>query len=148
MHVTHCRERDCRVSLQVCAAADTLRAKSPKNPAKAGTGTEFALFQAVGNCFPGNERGSREFMRKTALALIAVAGVAAVVGAPVANASATCSMVPSWCGKPDTDSNKSITNVGPNHNTSVPEPGTLVLLAAGVTAIGGAAWRRRRAKKD
>ena len=80
-------------------------------------------------------------MRKTALALIAVAGVAAVVGAPTANALQTCNAVRSWCG-PDQG------NKGTTHNTSVPEPGTLVLLAAGVSAIGGAAWRRRRAKKD
>ena len=37
-------------------------------------------------------------MRKTALALIAVAGVAAVVSAPTANAFGTCSSVHSWCG--------------------------------------------------
>jgi len=89
-------------------------------------------------------------MRKTALALIAVAGVAAVVGAPVANASATCFAVRSWCSAEQNkvtnhDSGK-VTNNQPG--TSVPEPGTLALLAAGVTAIGGAAWRRRRAKKD
>ena len=89
-------------------------------------------------------------MRKTALALIAVAGVAAVVGAPVANATATCFAVRSWCGHED--SNKSTSHDPGKANstpvTSVPEPGTLALLAAGVTAIGGAAWRRRRAKKD
>ena len=92
-------------------------------------------------------------MRKTALALIAVAGVAAVVGAPTANAFGTCSSVHSWCG--DQASNKGTTRDGKQGDgdsngspTSVPEPGTLVLLAAGVTAIGGAAWRRRRSKKD
>jgi len=93
-------------------------------------------------------------MRKTALALIAVAGVAAVVSAPTANAFGTCSSVHSWCG--DHASNKGTsrqgqegdTSTNPNNPTSVPEPGTLVLLAAGVTAIGGAALRRRRSKKD
>jgi hypothetical protein len=90
-------------------------------------------------------------MRKTALALIAVAGVAAVVGAPTANAFGTCSSVHSWCGHEA--SNKGTNrdghgNDGGTKPTSVPEPGTLVLLAAGVTAIGGAALRRRRSKKD
>ncbi len=90
-------------------------------------------------------------MRKSALALIAVAGVAAVVGAPTANAFGTCSSVHSWCGGPQ-ESNKGTNRDGKGEqgapSTSVPEPGTLVLLAAGVTAIGGAAWRRRRSKKD
>lgn len=92
-------------------------------------------------------------MRKTALALIAVAGVAAVVGAPTANAFGTCSSVHSWCGAQE--SNKGTNRDGHGNDqgtnpspTSVPEPGTLVLLAAGVTAIGGAALRRRRSKKD
>lgn len=83
-------------------------------------------------------------MRKTALALIAVAGVAAIVGAPAAYAGSTCSMIKSLCGP--VESNKG-TNHDPQKPASVPEPGTLALLAAGVTAIGGAAWRRRRAQK-
>jgi hypothetical protein len=88
-------------------------------------------------------------MRKTALALIAVAGVAAVVSAPTANAFATRSSVHS--ASVPQDSNKGTDRDGNGNkgapNTSVPEPGTLVLLAAGVTAIGGAALRRRRSKK-
>ena len=95
-------------------------------------------------------------MRKTALALIAATGMAAILGAPVANAFSTCSSVHSWCG--DKENNKGTNRegspagspgTGTTTTTSVPEPGTLVLLAAGVTAIGGAALRRRRAaKKD
>ena len=92
-------------------------------------------------------------MRKTALALIAVAGVAAVVSAPTANAFATRSSVHS--ASVPQESNKGTDRDGkgygdkgtPSTSTSVPEPGTLVLLAAGVTAIGGAALRRRRSKK-
>jgi PEP-CTERM motif len=88
-------------------------------------------------------------MRKTALALIAVVGVAAVVGAPTANAFATRSSVHS-SGVPQ-ESNKVTKHDGQGNSVptaSVPEPGTLALLASGVTAIGAAAWRRRRAKKD
>jgi PEP-CTERM motif len=85
-------------------------------------------------------------MRKTALALIAVAGVAAIVGAPAAYAGSTCSMIKSLCGP--VESNKGTNrDHDPAVPASVPEPGTLALLAAGVTAIGGAAWRRRRALK-
>ena len=95
-------------------------------------------------------------MRKTALALIAATGMAAILGAPVANAFSTCSSVHSWCG--DKENNKGTnregspagspgTGTGTTTTTSVPEPGTLVLLAAGVTAIGGAALRRKRAAK-
>lgn len=96
-------------------------------------------------------------MRKTALGLIAVAGVAAILGAPAANAFSTCSSVHSWC-QPQ-ENNKGTTRDGnpgsqapggsSTTSTSVPEPGTLVLLGAGVAAIGGAALRRKRAaKKD
>lgn len=91
-------------------------------------------------------------MRKTALALIAVVGIAAVVGAPTANAFATRSSLHS--SNVPQESNK-VTNrdgyEGQGNSVptaSVPEPGTLALLASGVTAVGAAAWRRRRAKKD
>jgi PEP-CTERM motif len=93
-----------------------------------------------------------DFMRKTALALIAIAGVAAICASP-AQAFSTCSSAHGWCGP--SESNKGTTrdgspgSGGTTTSTSVPEPGTLVLLAAGVTAIGGAALRRKRAaKKD
>jgi hypothetical protein len=96
-------------------------------------------------------------MRKTALALIAATGMAAIMAAPAANAFSSCSSVHSWCSG-DKENNKGTTRdgspsgspgSGTTTSTSVPEPGTLVLLAAGVTAIGGAALRRKRAaKKD
>lgn len=100
-------------------------------------------------------------MRKTALALIAVAGVAAVVAAPTASAFATRSSVHESNkgtnhqgnqgnqGNQGSDQDGGYKGSDPNgSSTSVPEPGTLMLLAAGVTAIGGAALRRRRLKKD
>ena len=93
-------------------------------------------------------------MRKTALALIAATGIAAICAAP-AQAFSTCSSAHGWCGP--SESNKGTTrdgspgtgsgSGGSTTSTSVPEPGTLVLLAAGVTAIGGAALRRKRAAK-
>jgi hypothetical protein len=96
-------------------------------------------------------------MRKISVTLVAVATLVGFgVGVPVAEAGSTCKMVPSWCPA-DThqDSNKgqdfypggksggSVTK-----STSVPEPGALALLFSGVTAVGGIALRRKRAKKD
>jgi hypothetical protein len=93
-----------------------------------------------------------DFMRKTALALIAATAIAAICAAPAAQAFATR-------GSGPTESNKGTYRDGgapggaPSGinsgapSTSVPEPGTLVLLAAGVTAIGGAALRRKRAAR-
>ena len=96
-------------------------------------------------------------MRKISVTLVAVATLVGFgVGMPVAEAGSTCKMVPSWCpadthqefgkgqefnhnGSPDTPVTKT---------TSVPEPGALALLFSGVTAVGGIALRRKRAKKD
>jgi hypothetical protein len=85
-------------------------------------------------------------MRQVGLALAVTALMA--LGAPIAEAGATCKIIPSWC--PGDSSTK-----GESHNgtigttrTSVPEPGTLMLLAAGVTAVGSAVYRRRKNKKD
>jgi PEP-CTERM motif len=87
-----------------------------------------------------------DFMRTTALAWVAVIGLAGF-GAQAAHAAVTCSIIPSWC--PAGESGDQSNNKGDSHpRKSVPEPGTMMLLAAGVTAVGGAVWRRKRAKKD
>lgn len=89
-------------------------------------------------------------MRKTALALIAVAGIAAVMNAPTASAfggSRSSFQFNNKSTNPENGNPTSAPSAGAP-STSVPEPGTLMLLAAGVTAIGGAALRRRRSKKD
>jgi PEP-CTERM motif len=94
-------------------------------------------------------------MRKISVTLVAVATLVGFA-VPVAEAGSTCKMVPSWCPA-DThqDSNKGQDfhpgdNSGGNvtKSTSVPEPGALALLFSGVTAVGGIALRRKRAKKD
>jgi hypothetical protein len=92
-----------------------------------------------------------DFMRKISVTLVAVATLAGFgFGVPVAEAGVTCKMVPSWCPA-DTHQNFN-NNGGPNvpvtKSTSVPEPGALALLFSGVTAVGGIALRRKRAKKD
>lgn len=87
-------------------------------------------------------------MRQVGLAFVAVMALMAL-GAPLAEAAITCKIIHSMC--PDDRSS----NEDHNHNggttgtekTSVPEPGTLMLLAAGVTAVGGAVYRRRKNKK-
>jgi len=74
---------------------------------------------------------------------VALASVTAalVLAAPMgAQAGVTCKMVKSWCTADRFEREESTTR-------SVPEPGTLMLLAAGVTAVGGAALRRRKSKK-
>jgi hypothetical protein len=96
-------------------------------------------------------------MRKISVTLVAVATLVGFgMGMPVAEAGSTCKLVPSWC---PADTHQEFSkgqefdhNGGPNtpvtKSTSVPEPGALALLFSGVTAVGGIALRRKRAKKD
>jgi PEP-CTERM motif len=86
-------------------------------------------------------------MRQAGLALVAITAFMGL-GVPVAEAGITCKVIPSWC--PGDRSTKGRSNEGLGttsvHKTSVPEPGTLMLLAAGASAAGVAVFRRRKNK--
>jgi hypothetical protein len=80
-------------------------------------------------------------MRKMGIALASVTA-ALVLAAPMgAQAGVTCKWVKSWCPADDF-----VVRGESEKRHSVPEPGTLMLLAAGVTAVGGAALRRKNKK--
>ena len=83
-------------------------------------------------------------MRQTRLALI---GVAALIAFEVSNAEAatTCKILKSMCADIQQVEKRNERDQAP---TSVPEPATLMLLGAGVTAVGAAVARRRKNKKD
>jgi PEP-CTERM motif len=96
----------------------------------------------------------RGFMRRASLALVAIVAFAGV-GVPVAEAGVTCKVVPSWCPSNNDDKHKGSVGVARggdpsvgSKQTPVPEPGSLMLLAAGASAVGGAVLRRRKRKKD
>jgi len=93
-----------------------------------------------------------------------------VIGLQTAEAGVTCRVAPGWCSpekgfsamhRNDTNSNNTnsdhtnsdrtnsdrTNSDHPEHRpTSVPEPATLMLLGAGVSAVGAAALRRRKRK--
>lgn len=80
-------------------------------------------------------------MRQLVTAFIALTAWVAF-GAPASQAGVTCSHIPSWCSPPS--------DPGPgagDHHHSVPEPGTLGLLAVGAAA-GLYRMRRRPKSKD
>lgn len=66
-----------------------------------------------------------------------------LIGLQGAEAGVTCKIVPGWCPAHDNNSN---VNTAGGKPTSVPEPATLMLLGAGVSAVGAAALRRRKQK--
>ena len=74
-------------------------------------------------------------MRNMIWSLVAVASVL-VLGAPEANAGATCTIIPSMCPPPSPGSG--------GKGSSVPEPATLAVLAAGAAAAGIANRRRKK----
>jgi hypothetical protein len=88
-------------------------------------------------------------MRQTRLALIGVA-VLMAFGVSSAEAAVTCKAFRSLCAEIHQAEihQKGEYNEHAPAPTSVPEPATLMLLGAGVTAVGAAVARRRKNKKD
>jgi hypothetical protein len=77
-------------------------------------------------------------MRQLSWALIGMTGLMAI-GLQTAEAGSTCKILPRLC--------PAETNVHREDKaTAVPEPATLILLGAGVSAVGAAALRRRKKK--
>lgn len=74
-------------------------------------------------------------MRHIMLGLLAAAVV--TIGAPAAQAGVTCQWIPSMCPAPSTPGSGGSGN-------SVPEPGTLGLLALGAAASIGMLRRKKR----
>jgi hypothetical protein len=88
--------------------------------------------------------GRREFMRQLGWALIGVASLMAVRLQTV-EAGVTCKVLPNKCGAA-TDNHNNVVHADGVKPTEVPEPATLLLLGAGVSAVGAAAMRRRKQK--
>ena len=83
-------------------------------------------------------------MKQTRLALIGLATLMAF-GVSSAEAAVTCKILQSMCADIQQAEKFNGHTEAPK---SVPEPATLMLLGAGVTAVGAAVARRRKNKKD
>jgi PEP-CTERM motif len=75
-----------------------------------------------------------DVVRRMTLGLLAAAMVA--IGAPAAQAGVTCQWIPSMCPAPS--------GPGSGGGNSVPEPGTLALLALGAAASVGMIRRKKK----
>ena len=87
-------------------------------------------------------------MRQLGWAVVAVIALMSV-GTTAAEAGVTCKIIPSWCPADRSDKVTRDTRTSvPEHvtRTSVPEPTSLLLLGAGVSAVGAALARRRKNK--
>ena len=73
-------------------------------------------------------------MNRITLSLLAAALIA--IGAPAAHAGTNCQWIPSWC--------PAQTDPGSGGKNSVPEPGTLGLLAMGAAASIGMLRRKKK----
>jgi hypothetical protein len=94
-------------------------------------------------------------MRQVGLTVVAIVALMSV-GTTAAEAGVSCKIIPSWCpadkhndrfgheSRPGTFGQDS----DPVTRTSVPEPTSLLLLGAGVSAVGAAIARRRKNKQD